>query len=530
MIVSANSVPKNGVIQTNVCIVGAGAAGITLAREFIDQPFEVCLLESGGMSPNKRNRSLSMGENIGNAYRPLEYTRSRSFGGTTNVWHGGCEELDDIDFETRPWIPHSGWPFHKSHLRPFYVRARAICQLPSYAYDEGWESSFRSHLPLNSNRITQRVLYQSRSSHFGNLYSKELLSASNIAIYLKTNVTEIITNGNGNQVVHLRVSNFDGHEFFVKAQLFILATGGIENPRLLLASNRTHKEGLGNQYDLIGRFFMTHPVLDSGVLFHLGPSFQRDWYRYYKANTGYPKATIGLSQETQIEEKLLNLKATLYATYNEAQSDGVASLLFLLKEIYMVHRSYIPNDFGKHVKLIIKNLSSVVSYGLKSIVKPYSLTKKIEAFYLTNWPEPAPNPDSRVLLSTDRDELGVPRVKLDWRLSAIDKWSLRRSHEILAQQITSTGVGRLLIQLNKDENSWPPTLRGVAHHIGTTRMHGDPKQGVVDQNCEVHGISNLYIAGSSVFPTSGAVRPTLTIVALTLKLADHLKVRMKSTV
>jgi len=281
MINSPNSVPRKGVIQTNICIVGGGAAGITLAREFIDQPFEVCLLESGGMTPHKRTRSLSRGQNIGHSYRPLEYTRSRSFGGTTDVWGGGCEELDDLDFEPRPWFPHSGWPFPKAHLQPFYARARAICQLPSYAFEKGWESSFVAHLPINGKKIVKEVLYRSKLAHFGELYRKDLFSAPNVALFLNASVTEIITDSKTQQVMQLRVSTLDGHEFFVRAQLFILATGGIENPRLLLASNRTQKEGLGNQYDLVGRFFMTHPEVDSGILFP-SESLQSDWYRYHR--------------------------------------------------------------------------------------------------------------------------------------------------------------------------------------------------------------------------------------------------------
>ena len=180
--------------------------------------------------------------------------------------------------------------------------------------------------------------------------------------------------------------------------------------------------------------------------------------------------------------------------------------------------------------MIIKDRSNVVSYMLKKAVKLHSLTKKINAFYLTNRLESAPNPESRVLLSTDRDQIGLPRVKLDWRLSPIDKWSLRRSHEVLSEEIMSTGVGQLLIQVDEDENSWPTTLLGPCHHIGTTRMHRDPKSGVVDHNCQVHGIPNLYIAGSSVFPTSGTAAPTFTIVALALRLADHIKHAMKCTI
>jgi choline dehydrogenase-like flavoprotein len=528
MITGSNSVQQNAVIHTNVCIVGAGAAGITLAREFIGQPFDVCLLESGSMSSHVRTRSLSKGKNIGNSYRPLEHTRSRSFGGTTDVWGGGCEELDDLDFETRAWIPHSGWPFPKAHLQPFYARARAVCRLPCYAFDEGWEGSFVAHLPLNGNRITKEVLYRSRFTHFGKLYGKELSIASNISIFLNANMAEIITNSKATQVTQLRVSTLDGHQFFVKAQLFILATGGIENPRLLLASNRTQKEGLGNHYDLVGRFFMTHPEVDSGVFLPSGQSLQSDWYRFYRANRGYPKTTIGLSQKAQGEETLLNLKATLHATYHESQCHGVASLHYLLKEFSMGRGAFVPIHFGHNARMIIKDRLRVVSYMLKRAVKLHSLTRRIDAFYLTNRLESAPNPESRVLLSSDRDHIGLPRVKLDWRLSPMDKWSLRRSHEILSEEITSGGVGQLLVQVDKDESSWPTTVVGPCHHIGTTRMDRDPKSGVVDQNCQVHGISNLYIAGSSVFPTSGTAAPMLTIVALAVRLADDVKTFMRT--
>jgi choline dehydrogenase-like flavoprotein len=469
-----------------------------------------------------------VGQNIGNSYRPLEHTRSRCFGGTTDVWGGGCEELDDLDFEKRDWIPHSGWPFPKAHLQPFYARARAMFRLPSYAFNKEWESSFTNNLPINGDKITKEVLYRCQFTHFGKLYLHELSSAPNISVFCNANVAEIIANNQVNQVSKLRVSTLDGHEFFVKAQLFILATGGIENPRLLLASNRTQKEGLGNQYDVVGRFFMTHPEVDSGVLFPLGVGFQNDWYRFYKANSGYPKTTIGLSQKAQNDEALLNLKVTLHATYKESQYDGVNSLLYLFKEISMGRGAFVPNHFRNNVRMIFRDRSNVMSYVLKSLVRLHALRKKIDAFYLTNRLESAPNPESRILLSTERDQIGVPRVKLDWRLSPMDKWSLHRSHEVLREELTSAGVGRLHIQTIKNESSWPPTLIGPCHHIGTTRMDGNAKLGVVDKNCQVHGISNLYIAGSSIFPTSGTAAPTLTIVALALRLADHLKMCIKS--
>ena len=523
MIVDAGEIPKNQTIHTDVCIIGSGAAGITLAREFIEKGFNVCLLESGGMEPQKRTRSLAQGENIGIPYRPLEYTRSRFFGGTTNAWHGVCEELDELDFEARSWVPNSGWPFDYSHLQPFYFRAKALCLLPPVSHDEEWKSSFKAKFPLNSNKLMQRILFRSTMPRFGNFYGQEIINSSNITVYLNATVVEIFTNKEANRVTKIRVCSFEGHEFLLTAKLFVLAAGGIENPRLLLFSNRINKEGLGNKYDLVGRFFMTHPLVDSGVLFPQKRSFSRGWRNFYKANVGYPKATIGLSRETQYKEELLNLNAALNASYKESQFDGVTSMLYLLKEMYMVHWSYVPNHIRENVKRINKDLLNVVRYGLKKIFKPYSLIKSIETFYLSNFLETAPNPDSRVMLSTKRDAFGVNLASLDWRMEEIDKRSFRRSHEIFAEEFEAAGEGKLLIKIDKDERIWPPTLIGFAHHMGTTRMHVDHKKGVVDANCKVHGLSNLYIAGSSVFSTAGAAPPTLTIVALALKLADHIK-------
>ena len=319
MIVDSREIPKNQNIHTDVCLIGSGAAGITLAREFIEKGFTVCLLESGGMNPRKRARSLAQGENIGIPYRPLEYVRRQYFGGTTNVWHGVCEELDELDFEARPWVPHSGWPFTYSHLQPFYNRARALCQLSPLFHNEEWKSSLKSKFPLNSHKVIQRIRFRSTAPNFGNLYGQEIINSSNITVYLYATVVEILTNKEANRVTNIRVCSFDGHEFLLTAKLFVLAAGGIENPRLLLASNRIKKEGLGNRYDLVGRFFMTHPLVDSGVLFPHNGSYSRCWHTYYKANVGHPKATIGLSQKTQYEEQLLNLNTALHASYTESQ-------------------------------------------------------------------------------------------------------------------------------------------------------------------------------------------------------------------
>ncbi|MGL4618309.1 MAG: GMC family oxidoreductase, partial [Chroococcidiopsis sp.] len=139
--------------------------------------------------------------------------------------------------------------------------------------------------------------------------------------------------------------------------------------------------------------------------------------------------------------------------------------------------------------------------------------------------EQAPNPDSRITLSRDRDKLGMNRVQLDWRLSPIDKYTIKRSQQLIAEEFERSGLGKMQIELGDDDASWR-SLRGSYHHIGTTRMSNNPREGVVDEHCQVHGIHNLYIAGSSVFPTSGLSNPTLTIVALAIRLADRIQEQM----
>lgn len=248
MITDARSLPKNTEIDTDVCVVGAGAAGITLARELSGQSFSVCLLESGGLEFQEDTQSLYAGENVGLPYN-LANERLRFFGGTTNHWGGYCRPLDDIDFKVRDWIPNSGWPFDKAHLIPYYERALKICQLGEpYTFDVAdWESEETPRLPFIGNRVVTKLFRLSPPTRFGRVYRNEISRSGNISTYLHANAVEIETDENARTVTRLRVASLEGNSFWVSAKLFILATGGIENPRLLLNSNKRQSVGLGNQ-------------------------------------------------------------------------------------------------------------------------------------------------------------------------------------------------------------------------------------------------------------------------------------------
>ncbi|MHC4103440.1 MAG: GMC oxidoreductase [Planctomycetota bacterium] len=550
MIIDARKLPEDETIKSDVCIVGGGTAGITLAKEFIDRQFRVCLLESGGIKPDKETQSLYAGENIGHPYFSLDTARARYLGGTTNRWviddgkgsfGARMRSLDEIDFEERDWVPHSGWPFPKSHLDPYYQRAQALCRIePSSFAVETWEQSPNSlRLPLSNGRVKTVIFKIGSRDPFIQDYIPEISKAANITTYLHANVANIETDEAVRTVKRLRVFCLPGNKFWVAARLIILAAGAIEIPRLLLLSNQMQNVGLGNQYDLVGRYFQEHLHFQLGLFV---PSDSNLFLRTSMYNCIHPVngvSVIGkmsLSERVLRREKLLNYVTQFNPTvmltsslghvfYPNKNTAGARSF----KAIYAaVVRGAELQDPKRHLISVLTGLDGVAATiyrALKRRAIKIFTRKKIQLFVLESMSEQLPNPQSRILLSEQRDRLGMNGVQLDWRLSPMDTESAIRSQEILDQEFKRAGLGRLYTLLDADTP--PQRIRGGWHHMGTTRMHVDPRKGIVDENSRIHGISNLFIAGPSVFPTSGYANPSLTIIALAVRLADHIKQLME---
>jgi choline dehydrogenase-like flavoprotein len=524
-------------VKTDICIVGAGVVGITLAREFAGKHFRVCLLESGGLEPDKATQSLYWGENIGHPYYELDTARARFFGGTSHYWHIPLGDgrlgvrlrpLDGIDFEEREWIPFSGWPFARSDLDPYYTRAQSVCQIGPFAYNvEDWEDSARTpRLPLNGNRVETTVFQFGTRYHFYKEYKDEINNAGNITTYLHGNAVNIETNDSAKKVTRLKVACLEGNAFWVSARLFILAMGGIEIPRLLLLSNNVQKAGLGNQNDLVGRFFMEHPHLWSGYYIPSDPSIFASvgFYKIHHVNNVAVMGKLTLNEEVIRRERMLNYSVSIHPKYLpahrlwDAPSKGVDSLRELRAAVRCRN---LPRNADKLVSNVITDVGGIASHAYRRIMKKPVM---VPVFTLNHMTEQAPNPDSRITLGEEQDALGQNRVQLDWRLSPLDIRSIIRAQHIIDGELRRAGLGYLHIELK--EHSPPPGIHGGWHHMGTTRMHVDPQKGVVDENCAVHGISNLYIAGASVFPTVGYANPVLTSIALALRLADQVKAVM----
>jgi choline dehydrogenase-like flavoprotein len=519
----ARDLDDGSAIEADLCIVGAGAAGITIARAFAGRGVKVVLLEAGGLEYSDDCQALYQGRNVGHPYYALDECRLRFFGGTTNHWGGRCRPLDPIDFQRRPWLPLSGWPVSQAELARYLDEAQRLCQLgpPDYT-PAGWLGPNQAALPFDPLRLISRSWQYSPPTVFGEVYRPELEQAGNIEIIVNANVVEIVTTENGARVEALRLATLAGRRLTARSRRYVLACGGLETPRLLLASNRQVNVGVGNQHDLVGRYFGEHLSLAGGRAWFEDPAAVA-FYTEGAGNTIGGVNAVGclnLSPELQAERQILNFDA-MFLVDTSVDDTGYAAL----SRIWHAARAgELPDDLLADLRLAIGDLDDALTrfagrFGLADYVP------KNGRFLVWCSSEQEPNPDSRVTLDDALDPLGMPRLRLDWRLTELDRRTLVEGFRAVAQEIGRAGLGRMQLAeefRDPDSTAWPGDLEGGRHHMGTTRMSDDPKRGVVDAQCRVHGVDNLYIAGSSVFPTGGSANATLTIVALALRLAESL--------
>ncbi|MEJ2112513.1 MAG: GMC oxidoreductase, partial [Flavobacteriaceae bacterium] len=433
--------------------------------------------------------------------------RLHYFGGTTGHWAGMCTPFDPIDFKKRHWVPNSGWPINKEDLDSFYEKANKVLKLGPYNYDyEYWNNELPNLTPYPfDKKIIWNKMWQFSQARFGNIYKEDILNAKNIHLYTYANVVDIKTEDNISSIKEVVVKNHSGKTHRVRAKYFIMACGAIQNARMLLASNSQSSKGLGNDKDLVGKYFQEHLEVSCAELWMLKP-FPTDLYSW-KYGITKAAAELAITEKVQAKEKILN---------------GTVSFLPLSVAKYRKPRmeTWQDDDPRKSWDNMFANWGEAAQKAKNekgAIERAYELKIRIEQ---------APNPNSRVTLNNEKDELGVPRADLHWELTALDKYSVRRIFQIFAQQVGIANIGRVkFYEFLRDEtdDTFPDSTNGGWHHMGTTRMSNNPKDGVVDSDCKVHGISNLFIAGSGCYVTSAASNPTLTLVALTLRLSDHLK-------
>ncbi|HEY4848555.1 MAG TPA: GMC family oxidoreductase [Methylocella sp.] len=538
MIIDSRSIDDSTSFQTDLCIIGAGAAGISIALEFLSKSYNVILLESGGLRSDPMTQSLYDGKNVGLTYDRLDEARSRYFGGSTNCWGGHCRPLDSLDFKKRDGVPNSGWPFGKEELHRYYERSHSLLKLGVFDYDEGkWSQKMaKDHLflfPLDRRSLNNVISQISPPAKFGDIYRAQLSGAGNIKVMLFSNATEIQTNDTATTVTGVRVRTLNGKSFTISARIVVLAAGGIENARLLLLSNQTQKMGLGNGRDLVGRYFMDHPRIRSDIVRINAQQRHRRLYdqTMVLSRAGYfdgdARISAHVAPTSECQRKLLipNSRTYLAARYASGMSKAYLALRAISKLVKGRARFGYP--FGDMAREIIRAVPSIVVNAPQAILgildvhlNPGFVKRDFE---LTTIIEPIPNYESRVTLSPACDRLGLNQVRVDWQLTEKDKLHFISLRKLLTEEMTRQGVLQFAGEPVDLAEIWPKNIAGCWHHMGTTRMDSDRTKGVVDANCRVHGISNLFVAGSSVFPTVGSDMPTITIVAMALRLAGELE-------
>jgi choline dehydrogenase-like flavoprotein len=515
MFVDARTLPQKFVIDADVCIVGAGAAGITLARDLSGGNRRIALLESGNFDFDADTQKLYAGEVVGQAYTPLDRDRLRYLGGTTNHWEGSCREFDAWDL--------ADWPFGVEELAPFYRQAHDVCQLSSHSFEpKDWTTDDARPLALGPGASLKSGVFQySAPTRFGTVYRNDLAAAPGLTVYLNANLVQIDTNDAASSVTGLEVACLNGKRGRVRARHYVLAAGGIENVRLLLNADRVQKTGLGNGYDLVGRYFMDHPFVPfSATIVAHAASPEMAFYNQRMVRGHIVEGYISASDEVMRKEHLPPFAIGVRpAGLNIDAGVGNMTLPPALRHLMSEN---VANHLTYYLPRWINRLETPITWMQQK------MWRNPPGVYHTAYNcGPYPDPDSRVTLIDTVDALGLREVRLDWRLPASFERDMQRAHELLGQELGRTGVGRLRIESSATTGYDPIKDLGEGHHhMGTTRMHDDPRHGVVDADCRVHGIGNLSIAGSSVFPSYACDDPTMTIVALALRLSSHLKTNL----
>jgi choline dehydrogenase-like flavoprotein len=499
--IDARTLPEATEIEADLILIGGGLASISIAKQWAGVGRSVAILESGGQERDMEIQALYAGAGVmrgpGNPDRNIDaypiQSRARWYGGSGNVWGGKCAPLDPADFERREWLERTGWPVTRAQLNPYYDRACDLLQIPRF--DRDWDNSPDAARPpieingdfFSSPRVFTALSGEIDSAKFDAFRNDFVETSDNIRVYLHANVTNIALRRNGRQVDHLEVRCLNGRRHSARGRTYVLATGGIENVRLLLASG-----GIGNHSDLLGRCFQGHVTYGvyenaEGLNTILCVSDRQSMSLYVDSQRDRTHCVLATSLEGQRRFNTGNFTTTLVST-SEAASGEDAALASLAAKLDA-------------------NGSSARHHG---------------CFFMS---EQFPHLESRLtLLPEHTDPLGMPRVFLDWVYSERDLDNLERSIAAVGDALGAEGKGRIRFPVARE--NLLATLNMSRHHMGMTRMDVDPEHGVVDENSRIHGLRNLYVAGCSVFPTSGIANPTLTIIAMSLRLSDHLKREM----
>lgn len=552
MIRSGETLADGGITQAEVAIVGAGPVGVAVAMQLAGRIGRIVLIEAGGTQfKTADNLSFFKAERVDDTrHSPTELYRRRMLGGTSSVWGGRCVPFDPEDFAPTPERP--GWPIAFAAFDRHIADALAFLDAGPPEFSA--EAALPNH-PVRSGRwshdlVLDHIERYSKPTDVWRKCRNQFARSRNVTVIHGAACTEVLTNPAGTRIEGLELQTAPLRRHRILAQTVVLACGGLETPRLLLASRRTHSRGLGNARDLVGRFYMTHLVSNAenaGALRFAAATTARA-FDFNKATDGaYGRRMILLSPEARRRENLPNIvfRPNRPPIDDAAHRDSILSTMFLVRSLLMP-AEYARSLTGRHGGLpllqplrdhfgnIVADLPGLAQFGAKWVTRRMLATRKLPSVFLYRrdgrYPlefnaEQMPHRDSRVMLGDEMDPLGVPRLVVQWKYQAAEVDAICRAYRVLASAVAQSGLGEVELDSDPSDSVQRALVPQGGHHIGTVRMGADASSGVIDPNGEVWGCHGLFVAGTAVLPTSGFANPTLTAVALAFRLAEYLNVR-----
>lgn len=529
MNINSNFINSKSLILSDICIVGSGPAGITIAQDFLNTNLSVTILESGNLNFNLNSQNFNSGitENLGN-YPNKDYSlmqaRVRAVGGSSSVWAGWSGPLLKEDFQKKDWIDFSGWPIGLGELKRYYKEAQKILNLSKYEYSEKIFDDYKTNTNFKIKNMDHAFWqFSDPPVNFKKKYINQISNSKNINLLYNATVTDLIAYED--RVSELIFHNELNKKIKIKASYYVLCCGGIENASLLL--NCAKKNNIFKNQN-IGKYFMEHPHVTIGYGYTENKNFLNLYkkqeikkYNNIKFLTG-----VYLKKDFRKKKKISNC-INIFVDYNflEIKSAVILRYNFSLKYF---HFSYI-----KFLIQVFKDTSLILNTFFEALRNLFFSKKK---FYIVSRLDQCPKPNSKIGLSKSKNIYGNYLPHLKWKLCKKDILTLKKNFSELQKNLKFQGISELKgLNLIKKYNNkktienlkFKEKVFGVGHHMGTTRMGKDIRYSVVDKNLLFHKLKNLYCAGSSVFPTGGFINPTLTIVALSLRLSNHLKIIKK---
>lgn len=520
MIIDFNDTALPAHLEADYCIVGSGVIGLAIALELQKTGKQILVLESGGLEQTEAHQSLYNAYITGHPFVGHLEGRFRMFGGSSNRWGGQALPLPELIFEKRDWVQHSGWPIQHADIEPFYPAAEQYLGLTPLPFETDYLSKFKlPKFDIDPEVLNFHFSKWSPRPNLGKEYRDQLAASPNIKVLLHANVTNLELTDDLKTVRHASLQSLEGKKGEALAKQFILCCGGIENARLLLLSNKHLPKGIGNQRDLVGRFFQDHPAVQIATL---KPSRKDRIQLYFNArflNKTRLLPRLSLSEEYQKKHRLLSASSTVQ--FIVPPENAAEQLRSIFRKIS--RRQFDISLFGHAWKAALQLPAAAAT------VADYLFNQRVYLpmadYRLAVIMEQEPDPESLVYLSEKLDTLGQAKFAIHWKPTDLTLHTLAHFSRAAKEELEKTGLCQVELDdwLNEPQNAWRKHLGDAFHHIGTTRMALSDTEGVVDTNCKVFGTENLYIAGSSVFPCGGHSNPTLAAIALGFRLAEHLK-------